>query len=118
MRDIHCHIMYGIDDGSKSLEQSIEILKNAYSNGITDIVLTPHYINKSEYNCNNKNKKKILDELIGELKKEKIDINLYIGNEVMIDPDVSKLIANIPGFNSNMNRLFSILKDIIYLILI
>ncbi len=94
MRDIHCHIMYGIDDGSKSLEQSIEILKNAYSNGITDIVLTPHYINKSEYNCNNKNKKKILDELIGELKKENIDINLYLGNEVMIDPDVSKLIAN------------------------
>ena len=94
MRDIHCHIMYGIDDGSKSLEQSIEILKNAYSNGITDIVLTPHYINKSEYNCDNKNKKKILDELIGELKKENIDINLYLGNEVMIDPDVSKLIAN------------------------
>ena len=94
MRDIHCHIMYGIDDGSKSLEQSIEILKNAYSNGITDIVLTPHYINKSEYNCDNKKKKKILDELISELKKEKIDINLYLGNEVMIDPDVSKLIAN------------------------
>lgn len=94
MRDIHCHIMYGIDDGSKSLEQSIEILKNAYSNGITDIVLTPHYINKSEYNCDNKKKKKILDELIGELKKENIDINLYLGNEVMIDPDVSKLIAN------------------------
>lgn len=94
MRDIHCHIMYGIDDGSKSLEQSIEILKNAYSNGITDIVLTPHYINKSEYNCDNKKKKKILDELISELKKEKLDINLYLGNEVMIDPDVSKLIAN------------------------
>ncbi len=94
MRDIHCHIMYGIDDGSKSLEQSIEILKNAYSNGITDIVLTPHYINKSEYNCDNKKKKKILDELQKELEKENININLYLGNEVMIDPDVSKLIAN------------------------
>ena len=94
MRDIHCHIMYGIDDGSKSLEQSIEILKNAYSNGITDIVLTPHYINKSEYNCDNKNKKIILKELQKELEKENIDINLYLGNEVMIDPDVSKLIAN------------------------
>ncbi len=94
MKDIHCHIMYGIDDGSKSLEQSIEILKNAYSNGITDIVLTPHYINKSKYNCNNKNKKKILVELQKELKKEKININLYLGNEVMIDKDISKLISN------------------------
>jgi len=86
--------MYGIDDGSKSLEQSIEILKNAYANDITDIVLTPHYINKSKYNCNNKNKKKILVELQKELEKENININLYLGNEVMIDKDISKLISN------------------------
>ncbi len=94
MRDIHCHIMYGIDDGSKSLEQSLEILKNAYSNGITDIVLTPHYVNKTKYNCNNENKKIILEELKNKLKEENIDINLYIGNEVMIDPDITKLISN------------------------
>ena len=49
MRDLHCHIMYGIDDGSETLEDSIKILKNANKNGITDIVLTPHYVNKSNY---------------------------------------------------------------------
>ena len=94
MRDIHCHILYGIDDGSKSLEQSIEILKNAYSNDITDIVVTPHYINNTEYNCNNEKKKIILEELKNKLKELNININLYLGNEVMIDPDISKLIAN------------------------
>ena len=29
MKDLHSHIMYGIDDGAKSKEESIEILKNA-----------------------------------------------------------------------------------------
>lgn len=92
MRDIHSHIMYGIDDGASTKEESLSILKKASDDGVTDIVLTPHYINKSKYNCNNKNKQKILNELKKELKKDNIDINLYLGNEVMIDRDIIKLI--------------------------
>ena len=92
MRDLHCHIMYGIDDGSETLEDSIKILKNANKNGITDIVLTPHYVNKSNYRCNNKDKKKILEELQRELEKENIKINLYLGNEIMLDTDIINLI--------------------------
>jgi protein-tyrosine phosphatase len=86
--------MYGIDDGSESLKDSIQILKNAYANGITDIVLTPHYVNRSTYKCNNENKKKILEELKHELEKENININLYLGNEVMLDIDILDLIKN------------------------
>ena len=92
MRDIHSHIMYGIDDGASTKEESLSILKKAYDEGITDIVLTPHYINKSKYDCNNKKKQKILNELKKELKKDNIGINLYLGNEVMIDRDIITLI--------------------------
>ena len=55
MIDIHSHILYGIDDGSKSLSESINILKKAISNGYTDIVLTPHYRLDQNYVCNNIN---------------------------------------------------------------
>lgn len=81
MIDVHSHILYGIDDGAKSLEDSIGILEKARKYGINKIFVTPHYIEESKYMCNNKGKKKILDEL-----QEKFpDIELYMGNEIYIN---------------------------------
>lgn len=42
MIDIHSHILPGLDDGSDSLETSIEMLRMASAAGTTDIVATPH----------------------------------------------------------------------------
>jgi protein-tyrosine phosphatase len=42
MIDIHSHILPGIDDGSQSMETSLEMLRMAAGNGTTDIVATPH----------------------------------------------------------------------------
>ena len=92
MKDIHCHILNGIDDGSKTIEESIKILREACNNGITDIVLTPHYIKNSSYSCNNKEKNKLLNILKEEASNNNIDINLYLGNEIMIDKDIIELI--------------------------
>ena len=63
MKDLHTHILYDIDDGSNSLEESLEILKQASLNGVTDIVLTPHYVKGSKYSADNAQKKKLFNEL-------------------------------------------------------
>ena len=42
MVDIHSHILHGVDDGSKSLEESVEMLRMAAAAGTTDIVASPH----------------------------------------------------------------------------
>ena len=42
MVDIHSHILPGLDDGAKTLEESVEMLKMAAAAGTTDIVATPH----------------------------------------------------------------------------
>ena len=83
--DIHSHILYGIDDGSKSLEESIEIIKQHIEMGFKDIILTPHYIENSKYETKNKEKKKLLETLKKKLKKQNIKINLYLGNEVFVN---------------------------------
>lgn len=41
--DIHSHILYGVDDGSDSIQTSLQMLKTAYDEGIRKIVATPHY---------------------------------------------------------------------------
>ena len=43
MIDIHNHILPNIDDGSISMEMSLEMLEHAANQGITDVVNTVHY---------------------------------------------------------------------------
>lgn len=42
MRDEHCHIIWGVDDGARSRAESLEMLDAARRAGITQIVATPH----------------------------------------------------------------------------
>lgn len=43
MIDIHCHLLFGVDDGPQTIEESIAMLKEAHSQGIDTMILTPHY---------------------------------------------------------------------------
>lgn len=40
--DIHCHLVPGVDDGSDSVEESVELLQHMRQWGITRIIPTPH----------------------------------------------------------------------------
>lgn len=42
MVDIHSHIVFGVDDGAKTIEDSVAMLELAAESGTTDIVATPH----------------------------------------------------------------------------
>lgn len=41
--DIHSHILPCVDDGAKDLETSLKLIKMMQSQGITDIIATPHF---------------------------------------------------------------------------
>lgn len=49
MVDIHQHLLFGIDDGSKSLEQSVAMVQMAMDDGITHVVATPHANDRYPY---------------------------------------------------------------------
>lgn len=43
MVDIHCHIVPAVDDGAQTKSQVRALLKKEYEDGVTTLVLTPHY---------------------------------------------------------------------------
>ena len=92
MIDIHSHLIYGVDDGSKDIETSLKVLSNLSENGVTDIILTPHYIVDTNYVSKKTDNIIKLNELQREVKKLGININLYLGNEIYIDKDILKYI--------------------------
>lgn len=92
MVDIHNHLLYGIDDGSKSIEDSIEVLKDMEKEGYTDIILTPHYITDSSYSNPRSDNIKRLNILKEKVKEENIQINLYLGNEIFMDDNINELL--------------------------
>ena len=88
MIDIHSHLIYGVDDGSKTIEDSVEILESLYNNGITDIILTPHYIAETNYVSPKIDNIKKMGELKKRLKEKNIPLKLYLGNEIYIDNNI------------------------------
>ncbi|MGL5153084.1 MAG: CpsB/CapC family capsule biosynthesis tyrosine phosphatase, partial [Clostridium sp.] len=44
MVDLHSHILWGIDDGAKDREMTLQMLRQAEKSGTRTIVATPHYL--------------------------------------------------------------------------
>jgi protein-tyrosine phosphatase len=42
--DLHSHLLPGVDDGSRSVEQSVEVLTRLVAEGLTGVCLTPHLL--------------------------------------------------------------------------
>lgn len=45
--EMHCHILPGVDDGSKDTETSVKMLRRLALQGAETVVLTPHYYSDS-----------------------------------------------------------------------
>ena len=103
-KDLHCHLLPGIDDGSSTIEESIETLRRAEKEGVTEIVLTPHYIENTRYNCNNKNKLELFKKLKKEMSKQDINIKLYLGNENYMSMNFIELLENKEIMTINNSR--------------
>ncbi|MBR4470613.1 MAG: hypothetical protein IKS54_04785, partial [Erysipelotrichaceae bacterium] len=92
MIDIHSHIIPNIDDGSDSFELSRTLLEDAVKEGITDVLITPHFMKHGPYRV----RKVELLSLFEQCKEACFDlnINLYLGNELFIDRELDELLLN------------------------
>ena len=88
--EIHSHVLPYIDDGSKDLETSVEIL-NIYKNqGVTDVFATPHFL-PMDMTLEDflKNRQESLDLLKSAIEGEDYP-NIHLGAEVYYFSGISK----------------------------
>ncbi|SFG74943.1 protein-tyrosine phosphatase [Lachnospiraceae bacterium C7] len=78
--DIHCHLLPGVDDGSKNLEMTEKMVKVAYENGIVGMVFTPH-IKVPIYDVSDIIIRKKFLEIREYLKGKFPKMHIYLGGE-------------------------------------
>jgi protein-tyrosine phosphatase len=100
--DLHCHILPGVDDGPASIEESLEMAKQAVADGIQTLVATPHTLNEVYHNPL-QNIEDNVNRLRKAFRKNRININLCTGSEVRICTELKqKVIAKeVATLNNN-----------------
>ena len=93
MVDLHSHLIWGIDDGSKSKEMTVNMLKQAVKGGTEKIVLTPHYL-PGYYEVPINEVKEKAKELSFLAKEYELDIEIYCGQEVYFFEDMLEYYEN------------------------
>jgi protein-tyrosine phosphatase len=81
--DLHSHILHGIDDGARTLEDSLEIARAAVSDGITVIAGTPHV--RDDWPTDPAMMEDRLAELRAELQPAGIPLDVRAGGEIAIE---------------------------------
>lgn len=91
--DIHCHILPGIDDGSKSWRASMKLAQDAVDDGITHAICTPHTLN-GRYLNHKKDVIALTDEFQQKLDDAKIPLVVFPGQEVRLSGGIPEALDN------------------------
>ena len=100
MFDLHSHILPGLDDGAKTIEESMKMLRVAAEDGIKGMAATPHGKDVREAGALGSVSEHVetLNRLAGE---ETLDIKIYVGMENHLTLDLPELVASGAGFPIN-----------------
>ena len=81
MFDIHSHIIYHVDDGSRTPEESLALIRQDSAEGARDIIATPHYY--VQYPTDPDRIRAELATIQNMADANGLDVHLYAGNEVL-----------------------------------
>ncbi len=85
--DIHCHILPEVDDGASSMEESLNMLRMEFADGVQNIILTPHY-RKEMFETPEEKMEQQFQALREAAKQILPELHLYLGCEVHTSMDM------------------------------
>lgn len=109
MIDIHCHIIFGVDDGPSTVKDSIRMILEAEKIGVNKIIVTPHY-NKNVYKPD-----KILENFYNVKSRIRdFGIDLFLGYEVFLVSSINDIFLQKDRYTLNKSKylLFELPFDI------
>src|SRR5690606_122759 len=122
--DVHNHLLPGIDDGSKSVDESLELIKGLNSLGFNKFICTPHIMDGVHPNTKS-TIQTAYEALKGSLAEQNSKVEIFPAAEHMIDDGIVQLIERgnlcvMPGgyvliemsYLSESKALFQTIKDI------
>ncbi len=90
MIDLHSHLLPGVDDGSRSVEQSVAVLRRFAAEGVTALALTPHLLASQA----SRGVPAAHDQAFAALQAAAPEgIRLYRGAEIMLDRPLEAVVA-------------------------
>jgi protein-tyrosine phosphatase len=91
--EIHCHLLPGIDDGPKSVEEALAMAQLAADDGVDTIVATPHQLGAFANN-DGQTIRQLAAEMQDTLRRHDVPIAVLPGAEIRVGPElVLKLLA-------------------------
>lgn len=93
MIDMHAHILFGVDDGPSTEEESLQMLKQAIKEGITGIISTSH-AQKYQYNVDFSTVDDQIIWLGKVIEQNNLPLKVYSGHEIHINNQINTLLDN------------------------
>lgn len=91
--DIHNHILFGLDDGAQSFDESMKLIHLAYQNGTRNIIFTPHF-HRGRWTTSKKRITETASALKKECERKYPDLQLSLGCEIYYTSDIPDLLEN------------------------
>ncbi len=85
MIDLHCHLLWNMDDGAASMEKTVELCQSAVKNGIRIIAATPHLTDVDMTDDFLYARNRRIAELNAYLEAEKMPLKVCGGAEVYLN---------------------------------
>lgn len=94
MIDLHCHILPGIDDGPKTLEEATAMCRMAADEGCLAMIATPHQRRWTWWNSDREAISGLARELQAALGPQP---RILVGGEVHVDSELLAEVERLPG---------------------
>lgn len=91
MLDLHNHLLYGIDDGAKDLNESLALFNIYQRDGINQVVMTPHFSVEDDLSLFLELRNNNYSILKKALKEAKLDVEVKIGAEILFSIDIMNM---------------------------